>query len=64
MRVLGNDVKCAVSEIFGHVQVLKDADGEYAFVSEAGKEFELNKKADKLREKLGADAVKNTIQVI
>ncbi len=64
VRVLGDNVKSAVADIFGDVEVLKDCCGEYAFISATGKECELNKKADELKAKLGADAVKNTIQVI
>lgn len=64
VRVLGDDVKSAVADIFGDVEVLKDCGGEYAFISAPAKECELNKKAEKLKAKLGADAVKNTIQVI
>ncbi len=64
VRVTSADAKSAVAEIFGDVQVIKDADGEFAFVSQAAKECELNKKADALKAKLGADAVANTIQVI
>ena len=64
VRVLGDDVKSAVADIFGDVEVLKDCGGEYAFISAPAKECELNKKAEELKAKLGADAVKNTIQVI
>ena len=64
VRVLGDDVKSAVADIFGDVEVLKDCGGEYAFISAPAKECELNKKAEELKVKLGADAVKNTIQVI
>ncbi len=64
VRVIDDGAKSAVADIFGDVQVLKDCCGEYAFVSAPGKECELNKKADELKNKLGADAVKNTIQVI
>lgn len=64
VRVIGDDVKSAVADIFGDVEVLKDCCGEYAFISAAAKECELNKKADELKNKLGADAVKNTIQVL
>lgn len=64
VRVISGDAKAVVADVFGDVQILKDADGEYAFISQAGKECELNKKADALREKLGEDAVKNTIQVL
>ena len=64
VRVISDGAKLAVADIFGEVQVLKDCCGEYAFISGAGKECDLNKKADELKAKLGADAVKNTIQVI
>ena len=64
VRVLGDDVKSAVADIFGDVEVLKDCGGEYAFISAPAKECELNKKAEELKAKLGADAVKNTIQVM
>lgn len=64
VRVSGDDVKSAVADIFGDVEVLKDCGGEYAFISAPAKECELNKKAEELKAKLGADAVKNTIQVI
>ena len=64
VRVLGDDVKSVVADIFGDVEVLKDCGGEYAFISAPAKECELNKKAEELKAKLGADAVKNTIQVI
>ncbi|MBQ7953748.1 MAG: homoserine dehydrogenase [Clostridia bacterium] len=64
VRVISDNAKSAVADIFGDVQVLCDCCGEYAFVSAAGKECDLNKKADELKAKLGADAVKNTIQVI
>ena len=64
VRVISDNAKSAVADIFGDVEVLKDEGSEYAFVSAAGKECELNKKADELKAKLGADAVKNTIQVI
>lgn len=64
VRVISENAKTAVADIFGDVQVLKDCCGEYAFVSAADKECELNKKADELKVKLGEDAVKNTIQVI
>lgn len=63
VRVVADDAKTAVANIFGDVQVLND-NGEFAFVSQSGKECELNKKAEELKNKLGADAVKNTIQVI
>ena len=64
VRVINKDAKAAVADIFGDVQVLNDSGDEYAFVSAAGKETELNKKADELKNKLGSDSVKNTIQVI
>ena len=64
VRVLGDDVKSSVADIFGEVQVLKDCCGEYAFISAPAKECELNKKAEELKNKLGADAVCNTIQVM
>ena len=64
VRVSGDDVKSVVADIFGDVEVLKDCGGEYAFISAPAKECELNKKAEELKAKLGADAVKNTIQVI
>ncbi len=64
VRVISKDAKSAVAGVFGDVQVLKDCDGEYAFVSPAGKECELNEKADELKAELGEDAIKNTIQVM
>ncbi len=64
VRVSHISAKSAVEEIFGDVQVLEDNGEEFAFVSAQGKECELNKKADKLKNKLGADSVRNTIQVI
>ncbi len=64
VRVIDANAKNAVADIFGDVQILKDADGEFAFISAEGKECELNKKAEELKNKLGEDAVKNTIQVI
>lgn len=64
VRVIDKNAKSAVADIFGDVQVLNDNGDEYAFVSGAGKECELNKKADELKNKLGAETVKNTIQVI
>ncbi len=64
VRVADSNAKTAVADVFGDVQVLKDSDGEFAFVSAEGKECELNKKADELKARLGTDAVKNTIQVI
>ena len=64
VRVICDNPKSAVADIFGDVQVLCDKDGEYAFVSGTGKECELIKKVDELKAVLGADSIKNTIQVI
>ncbi len=64
VRVIDKNAKSVVADIFGDVQVLNDNGEEYAFVSAAGKECELNKKIDELKNKLGADSVRNTIQVI
>ena len=64
VRVIDKNAKSVAADIFGDIQVLNDNGDEFAFVSDAGKECELNKKADELRNKLGTDAVKNTIQVI
>lgn len=64
VRVIDKNAKSAVADIFGDVKVLCDNGEEYAFVSAPGKECELNKKAEALKNTLGADSVKNTIEVI
>lgn len=64
VRIIDKNAKSAAADIFGDVQVLNDNGDEYAFVSPEGKEADLNKKAEELKKVLGADAVKNTIEVI
>ena len=64
VRIIDKNAKVAVADVFGDVKVLCDNGDEYAFVSAAGKECELNKKADELKNILGTDSVKNTIEVI
>ena len=64
VRILHSDAKDAVKNIYGNVDILNDKDGEFVFVSAQEREDSLCKKLSKLKETVGADSIKNAVEVI
>lgn len=64
VRIMHDDVADTVKNIYGDVSVLNDKDGEFVFVSGREQEDSLSAKLLKLKEIVGADSVKNAIEVI
>lgn len=62
-RILSDDVSDEVKNILGNVDVISAENGEYVFVTEAGLEKDLVAKADELKATIGAEKVKNIIEV-
>lgn len=64
VRIMHDDAADTVKNIYGDVSVLNDKDGEFVFVSGREQEDSLSAKLLKLKEIVGADSVKNAIEVI
>lgn len=64
VRIIHDDAADTVKNIYGDVSVLNDKDGEFVFVSGREQEDSLSAKLLKLKEIVGADSVKNAIEVI